>query len=97
MKKYIVRLTESEREELRKLVSTGKRSAQLIRRARILLFADQGDFGPAHTDGQVGEFQYVSTRSVERVRRQLVEEGLTVIIANKLLAGRLQRSQRASS
>ncbi|MFT5129418.1 MAG: hypothetical protein ACI8W8_003040 [Rhodothermales bacterium] len=82
-KKYMVRLTESEREELRKLVSTGKRSAQLTRRARILFFADQGDFGPARADEQVGELLDVSTRSVERVRRQLVEEGLTAALERK--------------
>ena len=55
MKKYIVRLTETEREELRKVVSTGKRSAQLITRARILLNTDQGEFGPARTDAQISE------------------------------------------
>jgi hypothetical protein len=39
-KKYIVTLTEEERAELQKLVSTGKAAARRLNHARILLLAD---------------------------------------------------------
>jgi hypothetical protein len=39
-KKYIVRLTDSEREMLIQLVKTRRVSSQKVRRARILLKAD---------------------------------------------------------
>jgi predicted DNA-binding protein len=36
VKKYVVRLTEEERDRLNELIRKGKRSAQLLRKARIL-------------------------------------------------------------
>ena len=40
-KKYVVRLSQTERESLEKLVKTGKRAASTINRGRILLKADE--------------------------------------------------------
>ena len=42
MKKYKVSLTAEEREDLQKMVRTGKGAAQRIGRARIVLKADEG-------------------------------------------------------
>ena len=49
-KKYIVRLTQTERDILDGLVTTGKRAARTLTHARILLKADCGPDGPAWTD-----------------------------------------------
>ncbi len=70
-KKYIVTLTESEREALREIISTGKGAARRLAHARILLKADQG-----LTDEAIVEAVEVSRPTVERVRRRLVEEGM---------------------
>jgi transposase len=70
-KKYIVTLTESERVELRKLISTGKGAARRLTHARVLLKADQG-----LTDERIAQEVEVGTATVERVRRRFVEEGL---------------------
>ena len=43
-KKYVVRLSLWERERLDRMIRTGKRSAQMLMKARILLAAD--DDGP---------------------------------------------------
>ena len=43
VKKYVVRLTAEERGQLDELISKGKRSAQLLTKARILLKADVSD------------------------------------------------------
>jgi len=60
-KKYIVTLTEEERQMLREMISRGKTAARKLTHARILLKADQSQGGPS---------------SVERVRKRFVEEGL---------------------
>jgi DNA-binding CsgD family transcriptional regulator len=38
----VVKLSEEEREELKKISRTGKGSARLIQRAQILLWSDEG-------------------------------------------------------
>jgi transposase len=80
MKKYIVRLSAEERESLRKLVSSGKGSARMFTRARILLKADVGEGGPAWSDEKIAEALDVTIQTVERVRKQLVEEGLEAVL-----------------
>ena len=60
-KKYIVTLTDEERDALRKLVSSGKGAARKLAHARILLKADQAKGAPGWRDvprgapRQVGE------------------------------------------
>ena len=46
-KKYIVKLTDEERQQLQTLVDQGKAAARKIKRAWILLQADTGPGGPA--------------------------------------------------
>jgi len=45
VKKYVVRLSAEERDQLNDLIRSGKRSAQLLTKARILLKADVSDAG----------------------------------------------------
>src|SRR3990172_9192520 len=71
MKKYIVTLTDTERETLKALTSTGRGAARRLAHARILLKADQG-----LTDEAIAQAVEVSRPTVERVRKRLVEESL---------------------
>ncbi len=75
-KRYRVTLTESERVDLRKLVSVGKAAAQKLVRARILLLADQAEGGSSKSDPEIVESLGCGRASVERVRKRFVEEGL---------------------
>jgi transposase len=75
-KRYRVTLTESERGDLRKLVSVGKAAAQKLVRARILLLADQAQDGSSMSDPEIVESLGCGRASVERVRKRFVEEGL---------------------
>ena len=75
-KKYLVELSSGERSYLESLVSKGKGLARKIQHARILLKADSGPAGPAWTDERVAEAFEVNVRTVERIRRRLVEHGL---------------------
>ncbi len=74
-KKYLVTLTEEERQWLSALVKAGRRSALTITRARILLKADQAKGGPAWDDARIAEALDCGLRTVERVRRRFVERG----------------------
>ena len=80
-KRYIVRLTDEEREDLTQLVSKGKAAARKLRRARVLLKADAD--GPAWADRRIAEALDVGTRMVENIRRRSVEEGLEAALNRK--------------
>ena len=67
-KRYRVTLMESERDDLRQLVSVGKSAAAKLVRARILLLADQAEGGPAKSDAEIVEALGCGRSSVERVR-----------------------------
>lgn len=70
-KRYVVELTEEEREQLCEQIRRGRDSARKIRRAHILLLADEG-----RTDGNIGEALHISRPTVQRTRKRFVEGGL---------------------
>lgn len=72
-KKYIVRLTDQERDELNSVITKLKGTAQKVRRAQILLKADAD--GPNWTDERIAEAFSCRTRTVEKIRQRLVERG----------------------
>jgi hypothetical protein len=72
-KKYLVRLTDGERQELEQVVKKLKGTGQKVRRAQILLKADVG--GPNWTDQKIAEAFGCRIKTVEDVRQRLVERG----------------------
>jgi transposase len=82
-KKFVVRLSQDEREQLMALVKSGKASALKLVRARILIKADQQKRGPAWTDGEIAEAVEVSMKTVFNVRRKWVEHGLDAALERK--------------
>ena len=83
VKKYVVRITEEERDRLNELIRKGKRSAQLLRKARILLKADVSDAGEGWSDSAIAAALDTSIATIERTRRQLVEEGFEAVLTRK--------------
>jgi hypothetical protein len=83
VKKYVVRLSEEEREKLSQFVRSGRRSAQLSTKARILLKADVSDAGEGWSDSEISAALDTSVANVERTRRQLVEEGFEAVLTRK--------------
>ncbi len=79
MDKYRVSLTPDERNELKLLVAAGKAAARRLAHARILLLADGDDC----LDDEIVTALGVSLRTVERVRRRLVTEGLAAAIDHR--------------
>jgi hypothetical protein len=80
VKKYVVRLSTAERAQLDELIHKGKRAAQLLTRARILLKADVSEAGEGWSDSRIAEALDTSIPTIERTRRQLVEEGFDAVL-----------------
>lgn len=74
-KRYVLKLSVSERQELEKVVRTGKAAGWKIQRAQALLKCDQGAQGPSWTDEQVADAFGCTTRSLQSWRKQAVERG----------------------
>jgi Homeodomain-like domain len=83
VKKYVVRLSADERERLSEFIRSGKRSAQLLTKARILLKADVSEAGEGWSDSKIAAALDTSVANVERTRRQLVEEGFEAVLTRK--------------
>lgn len=77
-KKYIVRLTDEERETLKQAIEKPRGSSQKRRRAQILLKADAE--GPAWTDARIAEAFGCRTQTVESIRHRLVTEGFEITL-----------------
>lgn len=76
MVKYKVTLTAEERCELEQLIGKGKAAARKLAHARILLLADESDGRACRPDEQIAEVLQVGLRTVSRVRKRFVTEGL---------------------
>jgi hypothetical protein len=83
VKKYVVRLSADERAQLNDLIHKGKRPAQLLTKARILLKADVSDPGEGWSDRRIAEALDTSVANILRTRRQLVEEGFEAVLTRK--------------
>ena len=77
-KQYIVRLSADERHHLQSVIKKLSGSSQKVRRAQILLKADAE--GPNWTDRQIAEAFACRTKTVENIRRRLVEQGFEVTL-----------------
>ena len=72
-KKYIVRLTDGERETLHQILKKRGVAAQRVRRASIVLKADVD--GPSWADAKIADAFGCRTQTVENMRESLVTEG----------------------
>src|SRR5450631_1366843 len=81
LKKYIVRLTDAERELLTEVVGKFKGTSQKVRRAQVLLKADAD--GPGWTDARIAEAFDCRTKTVENIRERFVVEGFEVTLDGK--------------
>lgn len=82
-KKYVVDLSEEERDSLRQLVRRGKARVRRVNRARILLLADKD-----HTDEEIAQALQLGRSTVERTRKRFVEEGLEPALSERPRPGK---------
>lgn len=77
-KKNVVKLSDDERQKLKEMLSKGRSNAQVIRRANILLLAEQNK-----TDREVSEVLDCSEQTVLNIRKRFVERGLDGALYDK--------------
>ncbi len=70
-KRYVIDLSDEERIQLAELTSKGKVSARKLKRAQILLAANEGV-----PDATIAKAVHVDVATVERTRKRFVEGGL---------------------
>ena len=70
VKKYVVRLSGEERQQLEELIRKGKSPARRVLKARILLKADISEAGPGWSDNKIIAALDTSASMVYRVRKQ---------------------------
>ncbi len=80
-KKYVIRLTDAEREILNRVLKQKRVSSQKVRRAQVLLKADSD--GPNWTDARIAEAFDCRTKTVEYIRERLVTEGFEMTLDSK--------------
>jgi len=80
-KKYIVRLSQAERELCEQVVDKLKGTSQKVRRANVLLKADAD--GPAWTDSWIAEAFRCRVQTVENIRKKCVLEGFQAALDHK--------------
>jgi hypothetical protein len=80
-KKYIVRLTDEERDMLNQILKKRGVAAQRVRRAVMLLKADVD--GPSWADAKIAEACGCRTQTVENIRERLVTEGFETALHGK--------------
>lgn len=90
-KNYIVELTSEERDQLKRLINTGRVAAYRQRHARILLLTDQGTQGAKMIDDDIAKATNCGRATVERVRKRFVEEGLQAALGRHKSTRQYQR------
>ena len=83
VKKYIVTLSDEERERLTTLIHSGKHPAKKLLKARIRLKADASQGGEGWSDSRIAAALETSVDTVARTRQRLVEEGLEAALIRK--------------
>jgi Homeodomain-like domain len=81
-KKYIVRLSEQERQICQDVVKKLNGSSQKVRRAQILLKANAD--GPNWTDALIAEAFQCRVQTIENLRKRLVTEGFEAALNGKV-------------
>jgi transposase len=73
---YTVKLTKAEVDELKSIINKGSHTSQTFRTAYILLNCDEGEYSEKVTNEQISKILKVGMRTIDRVKKKLIEEGL---------------------
>jgi len=81
--KYVVKLTDEQKQHLEKLITSGTSPARMLTRARILLKSDQSENGPNWSYEKIVEAFDVSEMLIRDVRKRFAEAGFEAAIQRK--------------
>lgn len=77
-KKYIVKLTDEQKEKLNNIIDKGIHSSREIKRAKILLLAEQNK-----EDNEVAQIVGYTAQQVQNIRKRFFSEGLDSALKEK--------------
>ncbi len=84
MKRYVVTLEKTERDELIEITRKGSHTSQKVVNALILLNCDEGQFNDKRNTGEtIAAVLQISQRKVDRVKRRFVEEGFDIALGGR--------------
>ena len=84
MKKYIVKLSKEEREDLRDITFKGKHKSQKILNAQILLGCDEGEFQTERSTNEViARVLGTSMKKIDRVKKRYVMGGIEATLTKQ--------------
>ena len=76
MIRYTIKLTKAEVADLMDIINRGSHTSLTFRTAYILLNADEGKYSNKVTNEQISTVLKVGMRTIDRVKKKFVEEGL---------------------
>jgi transposase len=83
MVRYKVTLSREEREELMTIINKGYHTSQSFRAAYILLNCDEGKYSEKVTNEIISTVLKIGMRTIDRVKKKFVEEGLEFVLERK--------------
>lgn len=83
MPRYRVNLTKEEVKQLTSIISKGTHSAHALKVAYVLLNCDEGKYSQKVTNEQISKVLKVGMRTIDRIKKRLVEEGLDEVLERR--------------
>ncbi len=83
MKRYHVKLTKAEVDELRSIIRKGSHSAFAFRAAYIIINCDEGEYSNKVTNEQISQVLKIGMRTIDRVKQRFSEEGLGSVLERR--------------
>jgi transposase len=83
MIRYRLKLTKDEVKELMTIINKGSHSSYTFRVAYILLNCDEGEYSEKVTNEQISKVLKVGMRTIDRVKKRFIEEGLEGVLDRK--------------
>jgi transposase len=83
MIRYKIELTKTEVEDLKAIINKGSHTSQTFRTAYILLNCDEGKYSDKITNEQISKVLKVGMRTIDRVKKRFIEEGLEEVIERR--------------
>ena len=81
MKKFVIKLSQEERDELSEIIFKGTHKSQKVLYALILLNCDEGPFQDCRTKNEdIAKVLRISMRKIDRLKKRFVEEGFDVAL-----------------
>jgi hypothetical protein len=79
---YTIKLSKTEVDDLRKIISKGSHTSQAFRAAYILLNCDKGEYSadPEIKNSEISRVLKVGERTIDRVKKKFIEEGFDNVL-----------------